>query len=120
MANRHRGEVTAHLNGKPHTLVLTLGALADLEDAFDGEDILAVAEHLQSGRLSARDCVKIISAGLRGGGHPVTEAEVADMTVEGGAAGYVRIVADLIAATFSPLAAAQDTTPDTKTTPPEK
>lgn len=104
MANRHRGEITAQLNGKPETLVLTLGALAELEDAFGGKDILAVAEHLQSGRLSARDCTKIIAAGLRGAGQEVSDADVAVMTTHGGAAGFVRIVADLLAATFKPLA----------------
>ena len=103
MANRHRGEITAHLNGKAETLVLTLGALAELEDAFDGKDILAVAERLQSGRLSARDCTRIIAAGLRGAGQPVSDADVAMMTTDGGAAGFVRIVADLMAATFRPL-----------------
>ena len=33
MANKHRGEVTARLDGKDYTLCLTLGALAEL-DAF--------------------------------------------------------------------------------------
>ena len=32
MANRYRGEIDARLDGKPHTLCLTLGALAELED----------------------------------------------------------------------------------------
>lgn len=104
MANRHRGEITAYLNGKAETLVLTLGALAELEDAFGGKDILAVAERLQSGRLSARDCTTIIAAGLRGAGQSVSDADVAMMTTDGGAAGFVRIVADLMAATFRPLA----------------
>ena len=44
MANRHRGEITAELGGKPYTLCLTLGALAEIEDAYGGEDLIAIAE----------------------------------------------------------------------------
>ena len=33
MANAHRGEIEATLGGKPYTLCLTLGALAELEHA---------------------------------------------------------------------------------------
>ena len=32
--NRRRGEVAARIDGKDYTLCLTLGALAELEDAF--------------------------------------------------------------------------------------
>lgn len=102
MANRHRGEITAELGGRARTLVLTLGALAEIEDAFGGADIIAIAEKLQSGRVSARDCRTIIAAGLRGAGENVTDEDVAAMTAAGGAPGYVRIVAELIAATFPP------------------
>ena len=108
MANRHRGEITAQLNGAEHTLVLTLGALAELEDAFGGKDILAVAERLRSGHISARDCTLIIAAGLRGAGEDVSNCDVAAMTTDGGAAGFVHIVAKLIAATFRPLASPED------------
>jgi Phage tail tube protein, GTA-gp10 len=100
MANRHRGEIAAALGGRTRTLVLTLGALAELESAFEAGDLVALAERFGSGRLSARDLVRIIGAGLRGAGDDVTDEEVAAMTAEGGAAGYVRITAELIAATF--------------------
>jgi len=100
MANRHRGEITATLDGTSYTLVLTLGALAELEDAFGGDDILSIAKKLQSGRLAARECVQIIGAGLRGAGHEISDADVAGMTADGGVAGFVRIIADLMAATF--------------------
>lgn len=100
MANLYRGEIAAELGGKQRTLVLTLGALAELESAFGAADLVALAERFGSGRLSARDLMRIIGAGLRGAGESVTDAEVAAMSADGGAAGYVRIAADLIAATF--------------------
>jgi hypothetical protein len=100
MANAHRGEIEAEIGGARRRLVLTLGALADLESAFGADDLVALAERFGTGRLKARDLARIIAAGLRGAGEDVSDDAVAGMTVAGGAAAYVRIAADLIAATF--------------------
>lgn len=101
MVNLHRGEIEAVLDGKPYRLCLTLGALAELESAFGDEDMLALATRFETGRISARDCVRIIGAGLRGAGHEVANDAVARMASDGGAAGYVEIVARLLNATFA-------------------
>jgi len=65
MANRHRGEIEADIGGARRRLVLTLGALAELEDAFGAEDLVALAERFGSGRRlaiwpvsSARACAE--------------------------------------------------------------
>lgn len=100
MANKHRGEIDAEIGGSKRILVLTLGALAELESAFGAGDLAALTERFAQGRMSARDLVHIIGAGLRGAGESVTDDEVARMSVPGGAAGYVRIAAELIEATF--------------------
>jgi hypothetical protein len=100
MANRHRGEIEARLAGKNYTLCLTLGALAELEHSFGGLDLLAIAERFEGGRITASDAVKIIGAGLRGAGHQISDEEVKQMTADGGAAGFMKIVADLLTATF--------------------
>jgi Phage tail tube protein, GTA-gp10 len=100
MPNHHRGEIEAELGGAQRKLVLTLGALAELEAAFGAGDLVALAERFGTGRLSARDLTRVIGAGLRGAGETVTDDEVAGMTVNDGAAGYVRIAAELIATTF--------------------
>lgn len=109
MPNPHRGEIEACLDGRPYTLCLTLGALAELEHAFGHEDMLALAERFQSGRLSARDAARIIGAGLRGAGHDLSDEAVARMQTDGAAAGFVDIVARLLSATFGvrPRAPAQ-------------
>ena len=100
MANKHRGEIAAVLDGRPYRLVLTLGALAELESAFGDADMLALAERFSRGRLSSRDCIRILGAGLRGGGQDVSDDMVGAMSADGGAAGFVAIVAELIEATF--------------------
>jgi hypothetical protein len=100
MANRHRGEIAARIDERDWKLCLTLGALAELESAFGADDLGALAEKLGTGRLTARQMTAIIAAGLRGGGHDITETEVSQMHCDGGMAGLARIVADLISATF--------------------
>ena len=100
MPNRIRGEIEAEIGGRRRTLVLTLGALAELEAALSEGDLVALAERFSKGRMSARDLTCIIGAGLRGAGESVTDEEVARMVSPEGAAGYVRIAAELIAATF--------------------
>ena len=100
MANKHRGEIEAEIGGARRKLLLTLGALAELEDAFGADDLVALSERFASGRLKARDLTRIISAGLRGAGEAVSDEDVAGMAIAGGAQGYVRIAAALIQATF--------------------
>ena len=100
MANRHRGEIEAEIGGRKRTLVLTLGALAELESAFGEGDLVALAERFAKGRMSARDLICIVGAGLRGAGEAVSDDDVAAMTGLDGAQGYVRIAAALIDATF--------------------
>lgn len=100
MPNHHRGEIEAEIGGRRRTLVLTLGALAELEAAFGEGDLVALAERFAKGRMSAQDLICIIGAGLRGAGGSVTDEEVATMTVPDGAQDYVRIAAALIEATF--------------------
>jgi hypothetical protein len=100
MPNQYRGEIEAEIGGARRRLVLTLGALAELESAFGADDLVALSERLGSGRLGARDLTRIIGAGLRGAGESISDDEVAAMPVDRGAAGYVRIAAALIAAAF--------------------
>jgi len=99
--NRHRGEVPAIIDGRERTLCLTLGALAELEDAFAADSLAELAERFGTGRLSARDLTRILAAGLRGGGAAdVSEAEVAAMRIDGGAAGAATVAAQLLTAAF--------------------
>jgi len=100
MANAHRGEIEAHLDGKPYALCLTLGALAELEHEFGDDDMIALAARFETGRISANDCVRIVGAGLRGAGHDISNDVVATMKADLGAAGFIEIVARLLAVTF--------------------
>ncbi|KQT88237.1 gene transfer agent family protein [Aurantimonas sp. Leaf443] len=98
--NRRRGEVAATIDGREQVLCLTLGALAELEDAFGADDLTALAGRFSSGRLSARDLMRVLAAGLRGAGTPADETAVASMRIEGGAAGAAAVAAALLTAAF--------------------
>jgi hypothetical protein len=99
-ANRRRGEIEAGLDGKAYRLCLTLGALAELEAAYAADDLGALVERFSRGRLSALDMIRVIGAGLRGGGNDISDDEVGAMQSEGGAAGFAAVVSDLLTATF--------------------
>lgn len=100
IVNRHRGEVAATLDGREQRLVLTLGALAELEAAYQAENLNALVERFSSGRLSANDLIRVIGAGLRGAGQAVRDEDVAAMRADDGVAGFAAIVAELLVATF--------------------
>lgn len=100
MSNARRGDVDAVLDGKTYTLRLTLGALAELERAFGADDFISLAGRFEGGRLSAKDLLRIIAAGVRGGGATLSDEEVAQLSIEGGVPAYVRLASDLLVAAF--------------------
>ena len=100
LGNSRRGDVAAIFDGKRYTLRLTLGALAELEQAFGADDLVSLAARFEGGRLSARDLLRIIAAGLRGGGVALGDDEVARLSIDGGIPAYVHIASDLLAAAF--------------------
>lgn len=100
MPNRRRGEIAVELGGERYTLCLTLGALAELEEAFGVDDLPALAARFGEGRLSSRDLVKLLAVALRGGGHALTDNEVAALPVDGGIEALAGALGDCLAAAF--------------------
>ncbi len=100
MANIQRGEIDAIIDGEKRTLCLTLGALAELEARLKAKDLIGLSERFENGRLSARDLVAILGAGLRGGGNAISDDDLARMSIEGGLAGAANIAMQLLVATF--------------------
>ena len=74
MTNRIRGEAELVAGGKSFRLLLTLGALAEIEDGLGLGDLTEVAQRLKHAR--AGDLAIVAAALLRGGGHDVSPAEV--------------------------------------------
>jgi alkyl hydroperoxide reductase subunit AhpF len=81
-------------------MVLTLGALAELEQAFAVDDIMALGERFGQGRLSARDIIRVLGAGLRGAGETISDDELSTLEIEGGAAMAARHAIALLSHAF--------------------
>src|SRR5262249_19130130 len=103
MANGYRGEIDVVLGGKIRTLCLTLGALAELEQAFGAPDLVALTKRFEEGRFGAHDLIKIIGCGLRGAGEVISDDDVGALAAPDGLQGYIQIVSDLFAQTFGSI-----------------
>ncbi|MGO4173585.1 gene transfer agent family protein [Bosea sp. TAF32] len=100
MVNRHRGETALMVAGDALPMRLTLGALAELEHAFAVDSLPALGERFVHGRLSARDIIRILAAGLRGAGRAIRDEDVANLSFDGGLSGAIKAAIALLEATF--------------------
>jgi hypothetical protein len=100
MPNKRRGEVALCLGGRRYTLCLTLGALAELEEAFGVQDLMALAERFGTGRLSSRDLLTLLGVSLRGGGQAMSDEEVRNLPISEGIEPVAAAIAELLMATF--------------------
>lgn len=82
--NRARGEVLLEIDGRDVRLCLTLGALAELEAAFDVISLAELGERLA--RLTATDLIVVISALAKGGGEAVSAADLCSARIDAKAA----------------------------------
>jgi hypothetical protein len=78
--NRARGEVLLEIDGQPRRLCVTLGALAELEAAFDVISLGQLAERLS--QLNAADLLVVLSALSVGGGDALSAAELAAARID--------------------------------------
>ena len=106
MANRHRGEVPLRIGGAHVSLRLTLGGLAELEDAMGAGDLVGLGERLGSGRLRSRDLIAILRIGLKGAGHAMADGEIENLATGQGLAPIITAIAAMFAFTFGEEAAA--------------
>ena len=101
MALPWSGEVAIWLDGQRHVAKLTLGALAELEEALETGSLIDLVERFESGRFSTRDVLGLIVAGLRGGGWQGTAADLLRVEIGGGPVEAARAAAELLALAFS-------------------
>ncbi|ATF18172.1 gene transfer agent family protein [Phaeobacter gallaeciensis] len=100
-ANPHTGEVALGINGQMLPLKLTLGALAGLEAELRTGSLIDLVSRFENGRFSASDMLALLAAGLRGGGHTLSAADLATADIEGGPMQAARVAAQLLARSFA-------------------
>ncbi len=102
MANPYAGEVRVILDGAPHEMRLTLGALAELEEELAGETVLNLIERFEGGQFATRDVLALLVAGLRGGGWTGTAKDLLTVEIEGGLVAATKAAALLLVRSFGP------------------
>lgn len=80
MTNAIRGEAALEAGGKRYRLLLTLGALAEIEDGLGLADLAQIGPRLKQARAS--DIAVIAAALLKGGGHDMAPSEVLQLAVD--------------------------------------
>jgi len=100
MANPWSGEVALVIDGERRVMKLTLGALAELEAALGADSLVALVERFEGGRFRTADVLKLLMAGLHGGGHPTTAEALMRAEIAGGPGAAARAAADLLALAF--------------------
>ena len=83
MPNRIRGEAGLSAGGRSYRLLLTLGALAEIEDGLGLANLSEVSARMKSVR--AADLAIVAAALLRGGGHELEAADVLRLPCDLGA-----------------------------------
>ena len=101
MANPYAGEVAVWLDGQRHVAKLTLGALAELETALEAGSLIDLVERFEAGRVSSRDVLALIVAGLRGGGWQGTAGDLRSVDIGGGPVAAAKVAAELLARAFA-------------------
>jgi len=101
IANPYQGHVSLTLNGERHVLKLTLGALAELETALEADSLVALVERMEAGGFSSSDVLRLVVAGLRGGGWSGGYDEILTADIRGGPLEAARVAAELVAAAFT-------------------
>jgi hypothetical protein len=80
MPNKARGEAELAAGGNAYRLLLTLGALAEIEDGLGLENLGQVSTRLKN--LRAADLAVVAAALLRGGGHDLCPADVMKLSCD--------------------------------------
>ena len=101
MVNPYAGEVALVLDGARHVARLTLGALAELEEALAEDSLLDMVARFEAGRFSSRDVLALVVAGLRGGGWTGTAADLRSVEIGGGPVEAAPVAALLLARAFA-------------------
>ena len=82
--NKARGEVLLAIDGRDVRLCVTLGALAEVEAAFDVGSLNELGERLA--HLNASDLITVLAALTSGGGEAFTARDLAAARVDAKAA----------------------------------
>lgn len=100
-ANPWAGEVALVIDGRRRVMKLTLGALAELEAGLGADSLMALVARFEGGRFRTADVLKLLLAGLHGGGWRCGAEALLAAEIEGGPAAAARAAGELLARAFA-------------------
>ncbi len=100
MVNPWAGEVSLVVDGVEYPCKLTLGALAELEDALESDSLMALVQRFETQAFSSRDVMALVVAGLRGGGWQGSKSDLLQADIAGGPMMAARKAAQMLARAF--------------------
>lgn len=97
MANPWRGEVALVVDGQPHTLRLSLGALAELEATLQAGSLVELVQRFETGGYGSQDVIAVLRAGFCGAPVP----DLLHGEIEGGPMQAAQVAAQLLVRAFT-------------------
>lgn len=88
------------IDGQSRVARLTLGALAELEDALAEKSLIALVERFESNAFSSQDVLSLLAAGLSAAGNDVTVDALKHAHIAGGPMAAAKAAAELLARAF--------------------
>jgi len=87
MANKRRGEVEFEAldkagNLRIYKMRMSLGAMAELEDVFELEDISKLSTIFEGQKFKIRQLIQLLGALIRGGGEDVDDSDIESMDLD--------------------------------------
>jgi hypothetical protein len=100
MTNTLRGAASFLIGGRKRILVLTLGALAEIEEQLGPDGLAGLARRLAEGKLSVSDALTVLAAGLRGAGEAMEREDLGRAIPAADVGHALNTAATLLAASF--------------------
>ena len=101
MTNPFRGEVSLVVNGRPCTMRLSLGALAELEASLGTAGLLPLIERFENSAFTAADLIALLFAGLKGGGWEGSREDLDSAEIDGGIVQAAKAAGEMLALAFA-------------------
>ena len=101
MVNPYAAEVALRVDGQAHVCKLTLGALIELEQSLDVENLMDLVGRFEGQTFTASDILHVVTAGLRGGGWDGERSDLLRADIDGGPMAAARAAAGMLALAFA-------------------
>lgn len=105
IANPLRGEVVLVMDEQDHVLRLNLSGLMHLEQMLGEDSLVSMVQRFENNAYTSRDVMRVLLAGLWGGGWQGRAETLAQADIKGGVVSAAQAAAQLLVRAFDPMSA---------------